>query len=39
MIGVGLTGSFITYLVLYIIPIGPFVWLFDKYVALIIQSC
>ena len=35
VIAVGLVGSFITYFILYIIPIGPFVWVFDRYVNLI----
>lgn len=30
MIGVGLVGSFITYFILYVIPIAPFIWLFDR---------
>lgn len=30
MIGIGFTGSLITYSALYFIPISPFVWVFDK---------
>jgi hypothetical protein len=30
MIGIGLVGSFIVYFVLYIIPISPFVWVFNR---------
>ena len=31
MIGIGLLGSFLTYLILYLVPIAPFVWVFDRY--------
>ena len=31
MIGVGGVGAFITYLILYLLPIRPVAWLLEKY--------
>lgn len=31
MIGVGGIGAFITYFILYLLPISPIAWIFEKY--------
>lgn len=31
MIGIGGGGAFITYLILYLLPIRPVAWIFEKY--------